>query len=285
MVWEGRGRYVMPGLPHPCTAPQVSIFGRQLTLTLVARRSRHFAGTRYRKRGINDQGFVANEVGRRQGGGRGGVDEGLVACGPPRALHQCWKGRQPTGWAASGVGPVTPPACGGFVHRSPDRRAMRLRPLALPTLPCIASRWRPSRLSTPALTGPRGNRCGAASCRCAAVAHGGGSQARAPSFDAPRHSVEAVSGSRCAAATLSPIKAWPRLALARTACRCAALCRSSGHSSRRHSPQSQVRQLERPRPQAALRLGGSQRLEGDSPRSSAPAELFLSPFSDPCHCP
>ncbi|GBF98113.1 phosphoinositide phosphatase [Raphidocelis subcapitata] len=41
---------------------QVSVFGRQLTITLVARRSRHFAGTRYRKRGINDQGFVANEV-------------------------------------------------------------------------------------------------------------------------------------------------------------------------------------------------------------------------------
>jgi hypothetical protein len=41
---------------------QVHVFGRQLTLTLVARRSRHFAGTRYRKRGISAQGFVANEV-------------------------------------------------------------------------------------------------------------------------------------------------------------------------------------------------------------------------------
>lgn len=43
----------------------MSLFGRPITLTLVARRSRHFAGTRYRKRGINDQGFVANEVGAR----------------------------------------------------------------------------------------------------------------------------------------------------------------------------------------------------------------------------
>lgn len=41
---------------------QVNVFGRQLTMTLVARRSRHFAGTRYRKRGISAQGFVANEV-------------------------------------------------------------------------------------------------------------------------------------------------------------------------------------------------------------------------------
>jgi hypothetical protein len=41
---------------------QVSVFGRALTLTLLARRSRHFAGTRFRKRGVSSQGFVANEV-------------------------------------------------------------------------------------------------------------------------------------------------------------------------------------------------------------------------------
>lgn len=39
-----------------------SVFGRPLTLTLIARRSRHFAGTRYKKRGLNDAGHVANEV-------------------------------------------------------------------------------------------------------------------------------------------------------------------------------------------------------------------------------
>lgn len=44
-------------LCHPLT--QVSVFGQRLTLTLVARRSRHFAGTRFRKRGISHQ------VGRR----------------------------------------------------------------------------------------------------------------------------------------------------------------------------------------------------------------------------
>jgi len=31
-------------------------------VTLIARRSRHFAGTRYRKRGVSDTGRVANEV-------------------------------------------------------------------------------------------------------------------------------------------------------------------------------------------------------------------------------
>ncbi|KAH7315454.1 hypothetical protein KP509_21G050400 [Ceratopteris richardii] len=34
----------------------------QFTLTLIARRSRHFAGTRYRKRGVNPKGQVANDV-------------------------------------------------------------------------------------------------------------------------------------------------------------------------------------------------------------------------------
>lgn len=38
------------------------LFGRSLTVTLIGRRSRFFAGTRYLKRGINEQGHVANEV-------------------------------------------------------------------------------------------------------------------------------------------------------------------------------------------------------------------------------
>ncbi|KAL3535476.1 hypothetical protein ACH5RR_003937 [Cinchona calisaya] len=40
----------------------LSISGRQFRLTLMARRSRHYAGTRYRKRGINEKGRVANDV-------------------------------------------------------------------------------------------------------------------------------------------------------------------------------------------------------------------------------
>jgi len=39
-----------------------SILSRSLTLTLVSRRSRFYAGTRYLKRGVNDDGFVANDV-------------------------------------------------------------------------------------------------------------------------------------------------------------------------------------------------------------------------------
>lgn len=39
------------------------MFGQRLTLTLVARRSRHFAGTRFRKRGISHQvGIRGQEV-------------------------------------------------------------------------------------------------------------------------------------------------------------------------------------------------------------------------------
>ncbi|XP_011003983.1 PREDICTED: phosphoinositide phosphatase SAC1-like isoform X1 [Populus euphratica] len=41
---------------------RLSIFGRDFSVSLVSRRSRHFAGTRYLKRGVNDMGRVANDV-------------------------------------------------------------------------------------------------------------------------------------------------------------------------------------------------------------------------------
>lgn len=41
---------------------RMSIFGRDFSIALVSRRSRHFAGTRYLKRGVNDRGRVANDV-------------------------------------------------------------------------------------------------------------------------------------------------------------------------------------------------------------------------------
>ncbi|KAL2503377.1 Phosphoinositide phosphatase SAC4 [Forsythia ovata] len=40
----------------------LSISGHDLKLTLIARRSRHYAGTRYLKRGVNEKGRVANDV-------------------------------------------------------------------------------------------------------------------------------------------------------------------------------------------------------------------------------
>ncbi|TYZ61323.1 hypothetical protein PybrP1_010363 [[Pythium] brassicae (nom. inval.)] len=39
-----------------------SVFGRLISVILLARRSRHFAGTRYLKRGVADTGKVANDV-------------------------------------------------------------------------------------------------------------------------------------------------------------------------------------------------------------------------------
>ncbi|ORX58769.1 hypothetical protein DM01DRAFT_1333388 [Hesseltinella vesiculosa] len=41
---------------------KISVFGRNIIITLIARRSRHFAGARFLKRGANDKGFVANDV-------------------------------------------------------------------------------------------------------------------------------------------------------------------------------------------------------------------------------
>ncbi|XP_044463906.1 phosphoinositide phosphatase SAC3-like isoform X2 [Mangifera indica] len=40
----------------------LSVSGRDFKLTLIARRSRHYAGTRYLKRGVNEKGRVANDV-------------------------------------------------------------------------------------------------------------------------------------------------------------------------------------------------------------------------------
>ncbi|CDH60697.1 domain-containing protein [Lichtheimia corymbifera JMRC:FSU:9682] len=41
---------------------KISVFGRNVVITLIARRSRHFAGARFLKRGVNDMGYVANDV-------------------------------------------------------------------------------------------------------------------------------------------------------------------------------------------------------------------------------
>ncbi|KAK1287997.1 Phosphoinositide phosphatase SAC2 [Acorus calamus] len=41
---------------------KLSISGKDFKLTLIARRSRHYAGTRYLKRGVNEKGRVANDV-------------------------------------------------------------------------------------------------------------------------------------------------------------------------------------------------------------------------------
>lgn len=40
----------------------VSVLGKSIYITLIARRSHHFAGARFLKRGVNNEGYVANEV-------------------------------------------------------------------------------------------------------------------------------------------------------------------------------------------------------------------------------
>lgn len=40
----------------------ISIYGRKIYITIIARRSHHFAGARFLKRGVNNRGNVANEV-------------------------------------------------------------------------------------------------------------------------------------------------------------------------------------------------------------------------------
>jgi len=40
----------------------IDVFGRRIYLTIIARRSRFFAGARFLKRGTNDSGYVANDV-------------------------------------------------------------------------------------------------------------------------------------------------------------------------------------------------------------------------------
>jgi hypothetical protein len=40
----------------------IDVFGRRIYLTIIARRSRFFAGARFLKRGTNDMGYVANDV-------------------------------------------------------------------------------------------------------------------------------------------------------------------------------------------------------------------------------
>ena len=54
MVWSG--------LPNPPPPIELTVLNRIVYLTLIARRSRYFAGARYLKRGVNDEGNVANEV-------------------------------------------------------------------------------------------------------------------------------------------------------------------------------------------------------------------------------
>lgn len=58
--------WIMPIIHGAFVQRKVNDYGRSLNLVLVARRSRHFAGTRYLKRGVSEQGKVANDVEHEQ---------------------------------------------------------------------------------------------------------------------------------------------------------------------------------------------------------------------------
>ena len=55
-------RWVLPLIHGSFGSLPLALCGTPCTLTLLARRSRLFAGTRYRKRGVSDAGNVANDV-------------------------------------------------------------------------------------------------------------------------------------------------------------------------------------------------------------------------------
>lgn len=55
-------QWVLPLIHGYLEQKVLSVFGAPVQFTLIARRSRFFAGTRWRKRGINGLGHVANDV-------------------------------------------------------------------------------------------------------------------------------------------------------------------------------------------------------------------------------
>ncbi|KAF8597664.1 hypothetical protein BDV93DRAFT_452471 [Ceratobasidium sp. AG-I] len=60
--WKAKSPWVIPMIFGHVDQAKLSVFGRTVYITLIARRSRHFAGVRYLKRGVDEEGNVANEV-------------------------------------------------------------------------------------------------------------------------------------------------------------------------------------------------------------------------------
>lgn len=57
-----RACWMLPLIHGHVDQAKLTVLGRVIFVTLIARRSRHHAGARYLKRGVNDEGNVANEV-------------------------------------------------------------------------------------------------------------------------------------------------------------------------------------------------------------------------------
>ncbi|CAG8636589.1 13566_t:CDS:10, partial [Dentiscutata heterogama] len=60
--FKSNSDWILPIIHGFVDQSKISIFGRNVFVTLIARRSRYFAGARFLKRGVNDQGYVANDV-------------------------------------------------------------------------------------------------------------------------------------------------------------------------------------------------------------------------------
>ncbi|KAK6908776.1 polyphosphoinositide phosphatase [Kwoniella mangroviensis CBS 8886] len=59
---KGRSKWVLPLIYGFLDQAKINVFTRTVYLTLIARRSRHYAGARFLTRGANEHGHVANEV-------------------------------------------------------------------------------------------------------------------------------------------------------------------------------------------------------------------------------
>eukprot|EP00754_Rhynchopus_humris_P017260 Rhum_TRINITY_DN14550_c19_g1::Rhum_TRINITY_DN14550_c19_g1_i1::g.97258::m.97258 len=59
---ECNSRWVLPVIHGSLSQKTVDVDGRRLRILLIARRSRYFAGTRFLKRGISEDGNVANHI-------------------------------------------------------------------------------------------------------------------------------------------------------------------------------------------------------------------------------
>ncbi|CAB1096112.1 unnamed protein product [Ectocarpus sp. CCAP 1310/34] len=71
--------WVIPIVHGAYLQRKCDLSGRMLNITVIARRSRHFAGTRYLKRGVSDTGKVANDVEVEQIAHAEGIKEGVFS--------------------------------------------------------------------------------------------------------------------------------------------------------------------------------------------------------------
>ena len=98
-------RWLLPLIHGSFGATSLALCGTPVSVVLLARRSRRFAGTRYRKRGVNDAGDVANHVETEQV-----VDAGAWPCRrQPRGVRRDYP-------PYSAIPPPPPPRCSSVLQ-------------------------------------------------------------------------------------------------------------------------------------------------------------------------